>query len=225
MRQTIFITLIALIFGTMQGMSQTYSHKEVYDQDFVFTDGIYLSKDDFKNNLPIEKSQISSNLDPSDLSFFEQLIENKTIAVFDKLGSEINIDVSKIFGFCSSGNVYINCNGSFEKIGIIGNICHFLGTKTVYHSTGNPYMGYGRYSPFGPSYMNTTSKESQQYIFSMETGKLMEYNTDNLKTMLMADPALHDEYANLSRKKQKAQLYYYMRLYNQKHPLYVPVYE
>ncbi len=225
MRQTILYVAIALVVIGLEANAQTFSHKEIYDQDFVFSEGIYLTKDDFKNNLPIEKSRISSNLDPNDLSYFEQLMQNKTISIYDKLGNEVKVDVAKIFGFCSDGAVYISCNGSFEKIGIIGSICHFLGTKTVYHTASNPYMGYGRYGYYGPSYHNIQSKEQQQYIYNFDSGQIMEYNNDNLKTMLMGDPAIHDEYANLSKKKQKAQLYYYMRLYNQKHPLYIPVYE
>ncbi len=219
------LALLATLLWAVETQAQTFSHKEVYDQDFEFTEGIYLSKDDFKNNLPIEKSRISSNLDPNDLSYFEQLMQNKTISIYDKLGNEVQLEVSKIFGFCNNGSVYISCNGSFEKIGIIGSICHLMGTKTVYHSTPSPYLGYGRYYGYSPMYQNVSSKEYQQYLYDFESGKMLEYNADNLKTLLMADPAIHDEYANLSKKKQKAQLYYYMRQYNQKHPLYIPVYE
>ena len=113
MRQTIFFTIIAILIGAHNLSAQNFSHKEIYDQDFVLTDGLYLTKEDFKNNSPIEKSQISSELDHNDLIYFEQLTKNKTIALYDKLGNEIEIDVSKLFGYCSDGEIYINCNGFF----------------------------------------------------------------------------------------------------------------
>ncbi len=210
----------------MQISAQKFSHKELYDMDFTFTDGLYLTKDDFKNNCPIDKSQISTNLAVNDVTFFEQVFDEKTIKIFDNLGNEQEIAVSKIFGFCNEGTVYINHNGYFCRLGIIGSICHFQGYKTVYHSAPNPYMGYG-YRPYyyGPSTYNHTTSEVQQYIYNFETGQVLEYNSQNMEQFLMADPKMHDEYADLSRKKKTAKLFYYMRLFNEKHPLYVPVYE
>ncbi|MBQ5574748.1 MAG: hypothetical protein IIT37_01730, partial [Bacteroidales bacterium] len=146
------ITLILSIVIATSLCAQTVSHKEKYDSDFMFTDGLYLDKDDFKKNLPIDKSQIISGIDPTDLTYFEQLVEQKTINLFDRLGNEISVETSKIFGFCSDGTVYINHNGTFSRIGIIGSICHFLGTKTVTSNVPTPYYGgyYGRY--YSPIY-------------------------------------------------------------------------
>ena len=219
------ITLILSIVIATSLCAQTVSHKEKYDSDFMFTDGLYLDKDDFKKNLPIDKPQIISGIDPTDLTYLEQLVEQKTINLFDRLGNEISVETSKIFGFCSDGTVYINHNGTFSRIGIIGSICHFLGTKTVTSNVPTPYYGgyYGRY--YSPIYRQNSTVEPQQYLYNFETGDLLEYNPHNLETMLMGDPAIHDEYAALSRKKKNAKLFYYMRLYNEKHPIYIPVYE
>ncbi len=208
---------------TMLTSAQTPSHKEKYDSDFIFSDGLYLTKDDFKQNRPIDKSQIISGIDTDDLTYFEQLVEQKTINLFDRIGNEIAVETSKIFGYCSDGTVYINHNGTFSRLGIIGSICHFLGSKTVMNNIANPYFGYyGRYSPI---YHTTSTTEPQQYLYNFETGDLLEYNTHNLETLLMADPQIHDEYTALSRKKKNAKLFYYMRLFNEKHPIYIPVYE
>ncbi len=218
-------TLILLTAIATQVCAQTMSHKEKYDADFIFTDGIYLNKNDFKNNLPIDKSQIISGIDPNDLTYFEQLVEQNTIELFDRLGNEISVETNKIFGFCSDGTVYINHNGTFSRVGIIGSICHFLGTKTVMNNVPNTYYGgyYNRY--YSPTYRQTATIEPQQYLYNFETGDLLEYNPQNLEAMLMSDPAIHDEYAALPRKKKNAKLFYYMRLYNEKHPIYIPIYE
>ncbi|MCQ2252493.1 MAG: hypothetical protein MJZ61_03470 [Bacteroidales bacterium] len=224
MRQTILILLCLLAFAPISNvLGQKFSHKELYDQDFAFTDGLYLTKDDFKNNKPIEKSQINSNIDPTDLSYFEHLVENKRISLFDKVGNEITIESDKVFGFCNDGTVYINYNGTFSRMGIIGSICHFLGTKTIFHNA-TPYMGmYGYYRPV--YHQPTTSQEPQQYFYEFDTGKILEYTSDSMEHLLQADPELHDEFTDLSKKKRNAKLFYYMRKFNEKHPLYVPVYE
>jgi len=216
-------TLILTLSLAAQLCAQNASHKEKYDSDFIFTEGIYLDKNDFKQNRPIDKSQIISGIDPTDLTYYEQLVGQKTITLYDRLGKEITIETSSIFGYCSDGTVYINHNGTFSRIGIIGSICHFLGTKTVMNNMSNPYYGYyGRYAPI---YRQTSSVEPQQYLYNFETGDLLEYNPHNLETLLMADPQIHDEYAALSRKKKNAKLFYYMRMFNEKHPIYIPVYE
>lgn len=221
-RKLITIIILAAISVT-SSLAQKFSHKEKYDQDFSFSEGIYLNSEDFKNNRPIEKSQINSNIDPGDLSYFEQLFKNKKISLYNSLGQEESIETASIWGFCSNGTVYINHNGEFCRVGIIGSICHFLGTKTVYHNAMPTYGYYGFYHH--QAYQPIANNEPQQYIFSIETGKILEYNQENIKTLLMGDPELHDEFAALKRKKRNAKLFYYMRTFNEKHPLYVPVYE
>lgn len=221
MKTNYLLTLFLLVIIGLQTKAQTFSHKEVYDSDFTFTDGIYLTKDDFRLNKPIEKSRINSNLDPDDLTYFEHLVEQKTISIFDNVGSETTVDVSKIFGFCSSGTVYVLHNSTFSRVGIIGSICHFLGSKTVFNPIYSPYWGmYGRMP-----YTQSTTTEPQEYFLVFETGEIMEYTSDNLLIILKSDPALHDEFAELSRKKRNSKIFYYMRQYNDKHPLYIPVYE
>jgi hypothetical protein len=217
--KTIFFITLAFFLCT-ESFSQTFSHKEIYDSDFTFTEGLYLNKKSFSENNPIEKSRINSQLDPDDLTFFEQLMQQKNISLYDNLGQEISIKTSEIFGYCSAGGIYVQNNGFFSRVGIIGSICHFLGSKTVYNTTYSPYWDYN-YRPF----TQTSSVEPQQYFLIFETGEILEYTPQNLEMILMKDPALHDEYAGLSRKKKNTKLFYYMRLYNEKHPLYVPVYK
>ena len=215
---TLIVNFI-LLFST-EIFSQEFSHKELYDSDFSFTEGLYLTKEDFSQNKPIEKSRINSQLDIDDLSYFEKLTEQKTITLYDNLGQEKTIKTNEIFGFCSSNGIYVLNNGVFSKVGIIGSICHFLGSKVVLNPLYTPYIDY-YYRP----YTQVSTVEPQQYFLIFETGEILEYNAQNLELILMKDPKLHDEYAELSRKKKNSNIFYYMRLYNEKHPLYINVYK
>ena len=213
----ILLCLIMLSVATMV-CSQT---KQVYDEDFVFTDGLYLNKEMMQKNKPIDKARIKSQIDPDDLAFFDYLTQETTVTLFDEVGNEVTVKTSSL---CSGGVIYVYYNGYFNRVGIVGSICHFLGTKT-YLNTRDPFYGgmYGRYGMYGPAY--TTSTEAQQYLLNFETGDILEYNANNLEHMLMKDPELHDEFTDLKRKKRNAKLFYYMRRFNEKHPLYIPVYE
>ena len=92
--------------------------------------------------------------------------------------------------------------------------------KTVYNPAYSPYWDY-----YNRPFTQVSTVEPQQYFLVFETGQILEYTPQNLEMILMKDPALHDEYAELSRRKKNSKLFYYMRLYNEKHPLYVPVYK
>lgn len=216
----ILLSLIMLCVSTVM-YSQT---KHVYDEDFVFTDGLYLNKEMMQNNKPVDKARIKTQIDPNDLAFFDYLAQQNPITLFDEVGNEVTIKTSSIWGYCSGGIIYVYFNGYFNRVGIVGSICHFLGTKTFVNTRDPFYSGmYGRYGMYGPTY--TTSTEAQQYLLNFETGDILEYNATNLEQMLMKDPELHDEFADLKRKKRNAKLFYYMRRFNEKHPLYIPVYE
>ncbi|MBO7142718.1 MAG: hypothetical protein J6V76_06395 [Bacteroidales bacterium] len=216
----ILLSLILLCSATVL-IAQT---KQVYDEDFVFTDGLYLNKEQMQQNRPVDKARIKSQIDPEDLAFFDYLTQQSTVTIYNEVGAEVTVKTSSLWGYCSGGIIYINYNGYFNRVGIVGSICHFLGTKTYLNSR-DPFYGgmYGRYGLYGPGY--TMSTEAQQYLLNFETGEIFEYNTNNLDHMLMKDPELHDEFADLKRKKRNAKLFYYMRRFNEKHPLYVPVYE
>ena len=216
----ILLSLILLCSATVL-IAQT---KQVYDEDFVFTDGLYLNKEQMQQNRPVDKARIKSQIDPEDLAFFDYLTQQSTVTIYNEVGAEVTVKTSSLWGYCSGGIIYINYNGYFNRVGIVGSICHFLGTKTYLNSR-DPFYGgmYGRYGLYGPGY--TISTEAQQYLLNFETGEIFEYNTNNLDHMLMKDPELHDEFADLKRKKRNAKLFYYMRRFNEKHPLYVPVYE
>jgi len=214
-----FLTLLVICFIPLKGFSQNFSHKEVYDSDFVFSDGVYLTKDDFIKNHPIDKSRINSDLDPDDLTYLEQVMSKRKFSYFNSLGSEVMVDVASVFGYCSSGTLYVNHNDFFSRVGLVGSICHFVGQKTVF--TDIPAgMGY-----FGPAYTRTVSTEMQQYFLVFSTGEILEYNASNLEKIIQDDKELSKEYKELSKRKKNSRLFYYMRKYNERHPLYIPVYE
>ncbi len=219
MKTLYFLTFLIITLAPLKVSAQNFSHMEVYDSDFVFSDGVYLTKDDFIKNHPIDKSRINSEFNSDDLTYLEQVMSKKKFSYYNSLGSEITVDVASVFGYCSYGTLYVNHNDFFSRIGLVGNICHFLGQKTVFTDipTG---IGY-----FGPYYTRTTSTEMQQYFLVFRTGEILEYNATNLEKIIADDKELSEEYKELSKRKKNSKLFYYMRRYNEKHPLYIPVYE
>jgi hypothetical protein len=215
-----------------------------YTPDFRFKDGIYLNFDQVKNNNPIPKAKLLTSVDYNDREFFKRIMEMEKIYFYDDLGIRQEVVRSNIWGYARNGVLYVQIQENFNRITFIGNICHFVADITTYDSRyyNSPYgsyydpyyspYGYGNYyspysynspyySPYGQSGMPRT--EVKQYIIDFESGKVLEFDIDNTELLLMKDNQLYEEYVQLSHKKKKDLMFVYIRKFNEKNPLYIPV--
>lgn len=214
------IILFLFLFVNVSYSQKDSTKKETvkYSIDFRFSEGIYLNFDQFKKNNPIPASRIITSLDYNSYDFYEKLFQEDVIFIYDQLGVQKEIDVDKIWGFSSKGSVYINYGDSFNRIGVIGAIAHFVAYKTVYNQNYNPYNTYYNY------YNNQrATNEMRQYLLNFKTGEIYEQSVQAVEILLMDDPELYDEYINLRRRKKKQLMFYYVRKYNEKHSIYIPV--
>ena len=145
-----------------------------------------------------------------------------------------------IWGYSRNGVLYIQVQDNFNRITFVGNICHFVADITSYDSRSN-YSPYGYYDPYYSPYSysnyynsyspyyspyrqpNMTRNELKQYLIDFESGKVLEFDVENTELLLMKDNQLYEEYVQLSRKKKKELMFVYVRKFNEKNPLYVPV--
>jgi len=227
MRTMLFI--IAMILSSLAALAQEDSVTRVkYSPEFRFTDGLYLNFSQVKNNNPIHPTRIISRNDPGDFNFFRDLVEEKTISYFDGFGSQKEVKTEKIWGFCQEGKLYINYNDEFNRIPIVGQACHFIADVTVIDNYNDPYF-YDRYDYYYNSYYHrpynrtTRSREMRQYIMRFETGEILPYDRESILIVLMEDPELYEEYNSLRKRKQRDLMFFFLRRFNEKHPLYIPV--
>ena len=197
-----------------------------YTPDFKFREGIFLNHQQVRENDPIPKSRILTNVDYSDRDFYAEVLENKTLIFYDHYGMKQQVRTHEIWGFSRNGILYISLDNKYHRVTIVGSICHFVATVTTYDTRYydpyyyNPYDYYYRYGGYP---MNTPSKEMRQYLLDFESGKVYDYDYKSLEALLMKDPELHDEYAELGRKKKRQLKFLYLRKFNEKNPLYLPL--
>jgi hypothetical protein len=209
-----------------------------YTPDFRFNDGLYLNFDQVKLNSPIPKAKLLTSADYNDRDFFDKVFANDKIYFYDNLGVRQEITKKSIWGFSRNGVLYIQVQNNFNRITFVGNICHFVAEITTYDNRYSPYGYYDPYySPYGynsyyspySSYYSPYSQPSvsrneiKQYMIEFETGKILEYNTENIEILLMKDPELYDEYVKLPLKKKKEQIFVFIRKFNERNPLYISV--
>ena len=208
-------------FALAQG---TDSLKRVqYTPDFKFRDGVYLSIEQVKKNQPISRVRIATTIDVEDMNFYGKLLEGNSISLFDDQGLQRDIAKKDVWGFSQNGVLFINYNGDFSRIPVVGSICHFVADKTVVSSPmrfNDPYM-----NPYGTYYRQApvATTEQRQYILEFETGQVLDFETNSIQMFLMKDKELLEEFAKLSNKKQRQLKFMYLRKFNEKHPLYLSV--
>ncbi|MFA6403041.1 MAG: hypothetical protein WCX31_15675 [Salinivirgaceae bacterium] len=212
---------LLLILVCSAVFSQQDSIKLVkYTSGFRFKDGLYLSHSQLLNNNPIPVKYIISKYNKSDFDFFNKLLNEEKVVYFDQFGIKKEIEVKNLWGFCRRGSIYVNWGDDFNRIPVVGSICHFIASITVYEDRYyNPSYGYSSYSM--PS--TTTRTEIYQFVMDFESGKVIEYSVDNILILLMSDQVLYDEFNALSKKKQNQMKFLYLRKFNEKHPLYIPI--
>lgn len=237
------LVLVSIITSSFSEVSVPGQEKEgmiKYTSDFKFTDGIYLNFEQVKANSPIPKAKLLTSADYNDREFFNKVFSSDKIYFYDEIGVRQEVEKNNIWGFARNGVIYVMIQGNFNRITFVGNICHFVADVTTYDTRSNYYSpygyydpyyspyGYGSYDPYGSYYspyrqQSTARNEMKQYIIDFETGKILEFTVDNVELLLMKDPSVYDEYVQLPRKKKKELMFVYVRKFNEKIPLYLPV--
>lgn len=197
---------------------QPATSQVAYSKDFQFKEGLYLDFQQFRSNQPVPKSRIVSDYDKNDLAFFDQLFskKNTNIKYLGSSGVEQTVASSGLWGYSKNNGIYINYDGVFYRMGVIGSLCHFVANVTSYVYAPDPFYGM-RYG--------TTSvpvKELKQFILETGTGRLHNFNIESMEYLLKEDVDLYNEFMALKRRKKKDAIFIYLRRYNEKHPLYFP---
>lgn len=246
-REVKILILISVIVSASSLLSLFGQEKEgmvKYNPDFRFNDGIYLNFEQVKVNKPIPKAKLLTSIDYTDREFFKKIFEMDKIYFYDNMGVRQEIAKNTIWGYARNGVLYVQVQENFNRITFVGNICHFVADITSYDNRyyNSPYgyydpyyspYGYGNYynpynsyySPYYSPYRqsNMARTELKQYLIDFESGKIIEFDVDNTELLLMKDNQLYEEYVQLSRKKKKELMFVYIRKFNDKNPLYIPV--
>lgn len=222
------ILLGFLLHSALAQAPQSMDQPSRLDQNFRFRDGIFLDFNQVKSNAPIPKSRILTTVPYNDRAFFDKVLEDEVISYFDDFGQRKRIKKENLWGYARNGNLYIQLDGNFNRISIVGGICHFIGMTTTYDTRYvDPYyrFNYPYYNRYYPGYYPTETyqrTELRQFILDFETGKVMEYNTESIEMALMRDPQLYDEYLRLRSRKKKQLKFLYIRKFNERNPVYLP---
>ena len=86
----IFI-LLAGMCNLVYSQADSTSHLVKYSPGFKFQEGIFLNFEQVKENSPISKSQIITTIPYDDPDFYDRILQEKKIELYDNLGSKQEI--------------------------------------------------------------------------------------------------------------------------------------
>ena len=219
MKYSLIIISAILSFSILLNAQIDTTNLIRYDYSFSFNEGIYLNFDSFKSNNPIPFESLISPA-YTENGFYDKFDSIEFISYSGNYGNTVTIPLQDIWGYCKKGKPYIYWADKFNLVPYVGSITHFITTIKVYYSGyHDPY-----YDPYGhnPTSRTYQSDELRQYIIDMETGKIMDYNLSNIEILLKRDPEVYNDFMELRKRKRSKQMFYYVGIYNEKNPLYLP---
>lgn len=192
--------------------ARTQVDSVLFTADMRLPDGIYLTYDDFRRNKSIAKAQVVSNLDKSQLEFLGKVVFEEKFSYIEN-GVTFTVQSKNVWGFAQNTTLYVNFREEFYRVPVFGSVSYLVANVTV----ASP----GFYDPrFGMSTGGGVTKEIREFLMNFYDGIVTEFTLDEVEKLLARDSELFEEYKKLSRRKQKEQVYSYIRKYNTRHPVY-----
>jgi len=175
-------------------------------------DAIFLSYEDFRHQSGIFKDSIDFPGDKDQLEYLSKSLDQEKFHYKTK-GQKISVTSNQVWGYVQNGTFYVNFNKVFYRIPVFGSISFLVAMVEVRQT--------GFYDPrFGGYTGSMVTTEQREFIMNFYEGKLKELKQNEVELLLSRDKELYKEYSALSSRKQKEQLYRFIRKYNQNNPVY-----
>ncbi|MGQ9620600.1 MAG: hypothetical protein ACUVTX_06390 [Bacteroidales bacterium] len=198
---------------------------------FVFNDGVFVNFSQVLQNKPVPKTDLLIAEDFTDAEFYKKILLSHQISYSSSEGRTEYIDNKRIWGFASGGILYVRWRGYFSPLYMLGNISCFFLYDENFELYRNIILSQYQQAAWNRDKNTRPTVEAQmirygdlnKYLIDFWSGKIMRLNVYNLGRLLKNDPELFTEYSKLPLNKKKALFFYYIGIFNEKNPLYLPV--
>jgi len=202
--------LVLLLCTFLKGGLIGQTDSSIVPADLSIADAIYVTYYDFRHNKGISKEQISSTINKDQLDFIGRSLDKETFNYSDGQ-NVVEVKSGTVWGFIQNKTLYINYKGSFYRVPVFGSVCYLVATVEI--------VGAGFYDPmFG--YGSGRRQEVREFLINFYDGVITEFKMDEAEVLLSRDKMLYGEFKKLNRRKQKEQIFRYIRKYNDSHPVH-----
>lgn len=202
-----------LVFFIQMVFSLTAQNDSIlYEPGIAMQDGVYLTYWDFRHNQAILKDEIEFKANKEQLDYLTKALEQEKL-VYSIKGTPHSINSKEVWGYVQNNTFYINHDKRFYRIPVFGTISFLMVLVEIRQSS--------FYDPrFGGFSGGMTTTEQREFMMNFYEGKLKELKQEEVEELLKRDKNLYAEYKKLSKRRQKEQLYLFIRKFNQNNPVY-----
>ena len=216
----LYFIILLFFLSTILLAQDTELRRVKYTPEYKFIEGLYLDFNQVISGKPLKKNRIITNVSKNDFAYYKKILSTPVIQYYDKYGIKQEINKTQLWGYSKKGILFIQKSGAFNRLSIIGKLCHFIAVVTVQHDiVPQQYMGYN--SMGFPS--TSKSDEMMQFILNFESGDIYNYSSNVVAELIKKDEELYQEFMDLRKRKRRQLAFYYMRKYNARNPLFLPV--
>lgn len=179
-------------------------------------DGIFLNYSQFINNNPIPFNKLAIEGDVNDLHVISRAMAQKHIYFFNNSSDIEKVSTSSVWGYCILCNVYVNVGRLFllvPKLETLSRIPEKIPEKWFIDRVENKEEITGNVDD-EYQYINNID-----LIVDMRTGTLHRFEPKVLIELFMPDSTLSQEYASLTKRKQKRRKLKYINTFNERNKL------
>ncbi|HQG56131.1 MAG TPA: hypothetical protein PK496_03905, partial [Bacteroidales bacterium] len=103
--------------------------------------------------------------------------------------------------------------------------CFFLHDSQfeIYKSIISEHYGNEMELTTGDGKLVVRYRDLKKYLLDFRTGKIMKLNVRNLSRLLKNEPEIFSEYRQLPQYRKRSRIFLYIRNYNEKNPLSLPL--
>jgi len=206
--------LLALIFSLFfEGILLSQTDSVLVPAGLNVEDAIFLTYTDFRHNKGILKEQIISSFNKEQLDFLGKSLDKETFSFQENQKTTV-VSSKSVWGFFQNKTFYVNYKGGFYRVPVFGSICYLVATVEI--------VGVGFYDPMlGPGIgSGGRRQEVREFLINFYDGVITEFKMEEAELLVSRDKLLYVEFKKLNRRKQKEQIFRYIRKYNEAHPVY-----
>ena len=219
-------SIILVVISSLSANSQIDT--ALVDINFKFTDGLYADAESLRGNRPNQSfSTLAGNLILKEEDYLLK-VEN----LFPQGRPDLPLALNEIDFIVVNGLPYVRAYQDsarqftvYSGLRVRGKLCYFAFAQnqpdTILIKAYNPLNG----RPFRQQNVVRDREQVVEKVLDLESGNIVDYDLDNLLTLFAEDPALIKSLNSLSEEEAKERLQRCLLIYDDRHPIYLPVAE
>lgn len=215
-----FLVGIVLFIFHLQAHAQTSFDSAVFDNNFVFNNGIYTSLEELKYNSPSFPDcelELDKNQESIDFDKLYYMNSRRTRLKYE----------SALYAIVVDGHLSLFYNKQLNSVFLKGALSTFILKEVVTTTTQQPMnnMGYGYpgYGTGSTTPVTTSHVEINIYFLDFLTGAILKVDKDNLEPVIKRDPVLYESFSKIKGDSNHKKSYPFISQYNARNRVYIMV--